>query len=288
MPAALPRARLNAMLNKEDYLEPDCPFDTSMWEQNEEKGMVPMDRITEKEDSLLARNDYPAAERLLLYWIEEARSLADRRGVFLLENELMGLSRKTGQKEKALAHMNAALELVPILGYEDTVSGATCFINAGTVLKAFGMAGDSLPYFERALAVYREKLPKGDPRLAGLYNNMGLALFDLERYDEAMEVYGKALAVNSEIEGTEPESAITRLNMADACAMSLGFEEGEQAIRGHIESAWELLNAPDRKADGNYAFVCEKCAPVFEMYGYTAYAAELARRAEEIYSGGVR
>ena len=70
--------------------------------------------------------------------------------------------------------------------------------------------------------------------------------------------------------------------------MSLGFEDGEQTIRDHIEAAWRLLNAPDQKRDGNYAFVCEKCAPVFEMYGYVAYAAECEKRAEEIYSGGLR
>ena len=40
---------------------------------------------------------------------------------------------------------------------------------------------------------------------------------------------------------------------------------------------------PDTARDGNYAFVCEKCAPTFHYYGYFLWGAELEERARAIY-----
>ena len=271
------------MLKKEDYLEPDCPFDTSMWEKNEASGMIPMDRVMEREDELLSRNDYAGAEKVLRYWIDEAESLGDRRGIFLVENELMGLYRKLGRESDARASMEKALSLIPELGYEDSVSGATCYINAGTVLKAFDDPEGAMELFEKARPIYEEKVKSSDWRLGGMYNNLGLVYFDLDRYDEALEVYGKALEVVRNIPGQQPEAAITMLNIADVYVFKYGFADGELKIRGAIEQAWEYLDAPGLERNGNYAFVCEKCAPIFEYYGYIEYADECRRRAREVY-----
>ena len=40
---------------------------------------------------------------------------------------------------------------------------------------------------------------------------------------------------------------------------------------------------PGIPRDGYYAFVCEKCAPAFDYYGYFADAEEAAKKAESIY-----
>ena len=51
-----------------------------------------------------------------------------------------------------------------------------------------------------------------------------------------------------------------------------------------MEIVLDVLVGKDR-TDGNYAFVCEKCAPVLEQYGYEAYAAQLRSRSRRIYEG---
>ena len=43
------------------------------------------------------------------------------------------------------------------------------------------------------------------------------------------------------------------------------------------------INTESLPRDGYYAFVCEKCAPVFGYYGYFLTEQELNRRAREIY-----
>ena len=56
--------------------------------------MIPRRRVLEKLDSLLGSNDYPAAKRLLQYWLAEAEYTKDDQGILLMQNELMGLCRK--------------------------------------------------------------------------------------------------------------------------------------------------------------------------------------------------
>ena len=61
----------------------------------------------------------------------------------------------------------------------------------------------------------------------------------------------------------------------------------DATIQGKIEQclslAQELLDVPTLPRSGYYAFVCEKCAPTFDYYGWFFYANELKNRAEEIY-----
>ena len=47
----------------------------------------------------------------------------------------------------------------------------------------------------------------------------------------------------------------------------------------------ERLLEEYRTRDGYYAFVCEKCATVFDYYGRFFYANELKARARRIYEG---
>ena len=56
---------------------------------------IPQRRVIERMDAYMARRDYAGAERHLLYWLEEARALRDRRGALTVLNELVGHYRKT-------------------------------------------------------------------------------------------------------------------------------------------------------------------------------------------------
>jgi uncharacterized protein with PIN domain len=98
--------------------------------------------------------------------------------------------------------------------------------------------------------------------------------------------------------------------MADAVEAWVGMEEGESRIFELVERAEELLDnkgrellcpdceapvlempgelkalpAEERARIGYYAFVCEKCAPVFEYYGYFLTADRFRETAEKIYA----
>ena len=268
-------------LEKEDYIDPACVLCGKPGE-TETAQPVPVGRIMDKLREYEDRNDWPAVERHLKYWLAEAEVNRDRRGQLMLHNELMGYYRKQGKQEEAFAHAEQAAALVEELGMEDTVTAGTTWVNAGTVREAFGDPVGGLAYFERARANYEKNLPADDGRLGGLYNNMALSLAVCGRYEEATEMFRRAIAVMEKQEHGEPEQAITWLNMADAAEAALGPEAAEGDVEEYLEKAEALLDTESLPRNGYYAFVCEKCAPVFGHYGWFATEAELMRRAKDI------
>lgn len=266
-----------------DYTDPICPFCTDQFKKQPPVRPIPTQRVLEKLDEHLGRNDYDSAERHLLYWLDEAKDGRDKHGMLTVENELMGLYRKTNRKENALESVRKALDLIDELKLGSAVVAGTTFTNAATVYKAFAMPEESIELFEKAKEIYEKELQSDDPRLGGLYNNLGLTLTDLKRFDEAEEYYNKAINVMSNNKNGELEIAITYLNLCDLNEAKLGSEQSEKIIDEYIEKAYELLNRDYLPRNGYYAFVCEKCAPTFGYFGRFLYQKELSDRARSIY-----
>lgn len=267
---------------------------------------IPQQRIIEKLDEYMSHRDYAGAERHLKYWLQEALALGDKRGELMVRNELVGHFRKVGDKEQALEHGDAALQLLDELDFGDTISAGTTYTNVATACNAFGENERSLALFEKATAVYENSPRIASQLLGGLYNNRALTCVALGRFDEADALYAKALACMANVENGELEQAITYLNMADAAVARANAEAAaknantdanngafaddafpdatcEEEVERLLDQALELLDTPSVPRDGYYAFVCEKCAPVFAHYGYFLADADLRERAQSIY-----
>lgn len=256
-------------LKPEDYADPQCPFSGEGFGVTAEVRAVPQQRIIEKLDEYMARRDLSGAERHLLYWLEEAQLGRDLRGELMLRNELTGHYRKAGEKEKALANADRALELLKELGMEQTVSAGTTFINAATANNAFGENGRSIELFRKAQAVLEAAPLRGTEEassgknaegagvspqfLGGLYNNMALAETALGHYREAEELYEKALRVMETVPGGEPEQAITWLNIAQTAETASGMEDeaAEKRITECLERAEALLDKVWKEVSGD-------------------------------------
>ena len=271
---------MNEYLSKNDYEEPRC-----LLNMHPEINPIPVERIIDKLDSYLNQNDYDAAERHLKYWLSEADACHDMRGKLTVLNEQIGLYRKTGKESECLRAISDALTLADSMDMEKTASYATTLINAATGYKAFGKAEDVLPLYSKARAIYESMLDPNDGRLGGLYNNMALTLVDLKKYREAKDLYHKAIAVMEKQKNGELEIAITCLNLADLVNAESGIEAGDKEIEKLLQKAEELLNTTTLPRDGYYAYVCEKCAPVFGYYGCFLTEQELNRRVKEIRTG---
>ncbi|MBO4265158.1 MAG: tetratricopeptide repeat protein [Clostridia bacterium] len=269
---------MKKLLSKDDYEEPMC-----LLNMHPEITPIPIGRIIEKLDSYLDKNNYDAAESHLRYWLNEADTCHDMRGKLAVLNEQIGLYRKTEKESECIAAISDAISLAESMNMEKSVTYGTTLINAATGYKAFGKAEEALPLYRKARAIYESALDSDDGRLGGLYNNMALTLCDLNNFSEAEELYHKAVFVMEKQENGELEVAITLLNIADLIAARDGLENGEKEIEKQLLEAEKLLYADGLCKDGYYAFVCEKCAPVFGYYGYFLTEEELNRRAREIY-----
>ena len=270
-------------LTPEDYAEPRCLLCDEPYGVTPQVKSVPQQRIIQKMNEYMSRRDYAGAERHLKYWLEEAKLGYDKRGELLIYNELVGHFRKTGNKEGAFDAAENALRLLKELDFEDNVSAGTTYTNIATAYNAFDENEKSIELFEKAKSVYENNERTAPELLGGLYNNMALTYTALEKYEEAFALYEKALGVMENAPNGELEQAITYLNMADLKEAMLGYEEAESIVFEYLDRAQELLDTPSLKRDGYYAFVCEKCAPSFEYYGYFLCANELKQRSEAIY-----
>ena len=271
-------------VSAEDYKEPNCPFVSDFYEGGPAVEPIPVKRVIEKLDELLYdKNDVAGARRHLEYWARAAREGNDLRGLLTVENELMGFYRQNGTKEDAYLAAAHALEILPLLKMEETVSGATTYLNCATVYKVFGEPEKAADNYERAKKIYENNLDKSDRRLAGLYNNYALALCDLSRYDEAERLYGLALDIVENDAGQKLEAAITYLNLADLYYAKLGAERSDNDVFKYLDMAESVFDDESVPRDGYYAYVCTKSAPTFKYYGWFITAQNLTERAKAIY-----
>ncbi len=234
-------------------------------------------------DHILSRNDYISAREFLEKWVGIAQKQNDNKSLFSLCNECIGLYRKIADKENCYKYCAKALDLLTVLNIESTVTGATAYTNCATAYKAFGEPEKSIPLFEIAVTLYQKLLPENDCRLAGLYNNFALSLVDLKDFEKAFHLYEKAIEVLNNNPKFNLEQAVSYLNMANAVEAQKGLENACEEIDILLDNAQKVLDENYSETDGNYAFVCEKCAPTFGYYGRFLYEKELKERARVIY-----
>ena len=245
---------------------------------------IDMSRILRKLDSLFGKSDFDEADRLFKYWLNEAENSGNDRAKLELHNEYMGFCRKLGRGEDAIMNADKAYQLVSDLDLKNTISGATVCVNVGTVYKAFNRTEESIKYFDEAKKLYETYLNPNDKMLAGLYNNMALAYVDLKKFDEAEELYNKAIDIMMNNPGGELDAAISHLNRADLIYAKYkndkndDYTKYEPLIQKDVETAWGLFNLDTTVHDDYYRFVCEKSAPSFAFYGYFVYSNELKSR----------
>ena len=264
------------IISKDDYEEPRCPLC-----MNTDKANIPISRVLEKLDEAFSKKDFDFAERLLDNWIAEAKAIGDNQGSLSLFNEKIGLYRKLNRKMECLAAIDSTLQMVEVLKLQNTLIGATSFINAATGYNAFELFDDAVSLYKRAENVLNN-LPSCEDRLAALYNNMASALVGQKNYDEADNAYNNAIQLLEHQSNSATELAITYLNMADMITAQYGYENVEGKVNTYLDKAESLLDSV-RQYDSYYAFVCEKCAPVFGYYGFFLTKNKFLKRAEDIY-----
>ena len=270
-------------LTPEDYAEPRCLLCDEAYGVTAPVKSVPQQRIIQKMDEYMSHRDYQGAERHLLYWLEEAKLGADKGGELMIRNELVGHFRKIGNAQGAQENAREAMRLIKELGFENHISAATTYINIATADNAFGKNEEAIALFQKAKQIYENDANTSPSLRGGLYNNMALTYVSLGEFEQAFSLYEKAVRVMEDVPGGVLEQAITYLNMADALCAQNGEEASEKQVEQWLDTAYELLTKGDAPHDGYYAFVCEKCAPVFAHYGYFLAAKELTDTAEVIY-----
>ncbi len=245
----------------------------------EKQYKVPVLRVISKLDEFLSYNDLASAEELLIYWISEAHRLNDLSGLLSMLNEQIGLYRRLNNSQKGLQAVNEALSLINNNNL-NSLSVATIFINCATTLKAFGKVNEGLPYYKKAEEIYLKLNETDNFKIASLYNNMASSCAEINDFESAEQYYLKAINILKSTGVNQGEMAVSYVNLAQLYFDSDPFSK---KVNDCMENAWQLLNSVQNNRDGNYAFICSKCAPAFEYFGYFDRCEILKTEAEKIY-----
>ncbi len=243
---------------------------------------VPIIRVISKLDEHFAHNEIDAAVELLEYWNLEAQNIGDTRGRLEILNEQIGIYRRTFSRDKALAAVNDALQIIEDENLKSNLSVGTIFINIATTLKAFGKTTEAMPYYAQAEQIYNSFDGVPSYQKAALNNNKASALTELGDFKAAEECYFKAIDLLCDSHEYFGEIAVSYVNLAHLYEDMARIDTDIFAL---LEKAWQYLTRPDIVHDGNYAFVCTKCAPSFEYFGFADREEYLTKEAERIYEG---
>ena len=122
-------------------------------------------------------------------------TLARNPGSWVAHLNLGSALDEAGETEKALPHLQRALELKP--GYPETLN------SLGNGLNRLGRAGEALPLLEQAVRL--------QPRFAAAHNTLGATLMNLGRTTEGIAALGRAVEL-------DPKLARARVNLGWALA----------------------------------------------------------------------
>ncbi len=243
---------------------------------------VPIIRVIQKLDELFAHNDLDAAVELLEYWNAEAQNIGDTRGRLEILNEQIGIYRRTFSRDKALDAVNAALQIIEDEKLDGSASIGTIYVNVATTLKAFGKTEEAMPYYAKAEQIYNAYPQIPVFQKAALNNNKASALTELGEFTAAEQCYLAAVDMLKDNTDYFGEVAVSYINLAH---LYEDMARLDTDIFASLDKAWDYLTHPDTKHDGNYAFVCTKCAPSFGYFGFSEREEYLTKEAERIYEG---
>ena len=171
------------VLERDDYIEPDCPLQRPVAGVRHEAplGRIDLSAVIAECDRLFNANKPAELGEHWRFYREKARSLRDRESELSILSELMGHYRMNGDPERGIAAVEDGIKLINDLGLAGSVSCGTILINAATALQAFGHTERALRYYSEASRCYSENLPPEDLRFAGLFNNMAAAHMEIGR-----------------------------------------------------------------------------------------------------------
>ena len=180
------------------------------------------------------------AEQILNAAYHQAREEGDEQARIAVCNEMEGLYRLMGQKQRCLAAAQEALDCLRACGMEDTVPYATTLLNYATACVQFGQAEEGLEHYAAVERIFRTAIPANDYRFASLYNNVGQAYMSLGRPSEAARGLEQSLEILKTMQGREMEIAISHTNAAFASLAAAELERAERHIR-QAEAAFDAI-----------------------------------------------
>lgn len=174
-------------------------------------------RILSEYDSMMGKSSVKDLQDFLTGHLQEALALGDKSVQISLYNELVGITRRSGDIKTAVDACGNVLRLMGELGQDKTREFAIALINIATTYRAYGIFDEAKKCYDRA-SVLIEELGIKDPMMLSLYNNnVALLYIDRRDYKRAKEYLERALKLveNEPSLAREKETTLSNMEFVD-------------------------------------------------------------------------
>ena len=186
--------------------------------------------IQKQLDIYYRHNQLNQAYEFLLIQTQEAMEKGDDLLVLMLLSELIGYYRVTAQFSLGHSIANQAYKILCARGLENSIHGATTYLNIATLLRAEGKYQDALSLYHKTEKIYQELLDEKDERYSAFYNNVSLLYQELGDYQKAIEYEMKALNIVQSLDDCEIETAITYTNLSQMYFSIHELKQGKEYL----------------------------------------------------------
>lgn len=186
-------------------------------------------------DKLYSHSQLDEAYHFLLEQTSLAMKTGDDLLVLMLLNELIGYYRVTAKFQEGNTIVDQAVKILISRGLDQTIHGATTYINIATFYRVQGRYQEALSFYLQTKAIYEKLLDKNDERYSAFYNNMSLLYQEMGDYQKAINYEYLALAIISKLENCEIEQAITYTNLSQMYFVNREMEKGKECLKKAIQ-----------------------------------------------------
>ena len=177
-----------------------------------------INKVLGQYDEMMGSSTEVELQVFLMENLAEARREKDKSAQIALSNELVGITRRTGDKTVAMNSCSSVLSLMEEGSLEKTEEFIIALVNVGTTYRIFGIMDEAMKCFNRADDLI-EELRVEDPVVTSLFhNNLGLLFMDRQEFRRAKEHLEKALLIVSKEPTLQTDKEITESNLAYANA----------------------------------------------------------------------
>ena len=149
--------------------------------------------ILRQYDEMMGKNSVKDLQEFLTGHLQEALSTGDKSAQISLYNELVGITRRSGDMKTAVDSCGNVIRLMGELGLDKTRDFTIALINIATTYRAYGIFDEAKKCYDRASSLMDE-LGINDPPMMSLYNNnVALLYIDRRDYNHAKEYLERAL-----------------------------------------------------------------------------------------------
>lgn len=195
-------------------------------------------------DNLYRTESMEIGYEYLIEQLQRAMSSQEDDVVLGILNEMLGYYRVTGKFELGETIAKKANVLVSVLHLENTVAGATTYLNIATFYSVAKKLSLAEQYYQKTMYIYQQQLDNKDERIASLYNNMSIFYHQSKQYTKAYKVQHLAINIISLLPDCQIELATSYTNLAEICFSLHRYQEGFIAIHDSI-SLFETYGKKD-------------------------------------------